>query len=670
MMIDIDHVSFQYSGAERENLQNFNLQIEKGECVVLTGESGCGKTCVTRLINTLIPHFYEGEMSGTVLIDGVDTRTIQPHDLSDKIGSVFQNPRSQFFSLDTDSEIVFGMENKGMPYQVMLDRYQQTIQELHIEKLKDRNLFDLSGGQKQTIAFASVYALNPNIFVLDEPSSNLDPEAIQELRRLLLLIKAQGKTIIVSEHRLYFLNGIADRIVLMEHGKLKQSWSASDFALLSTEQIKALGLRSYTPTRLELPETTPSRNDTPAVEVKDLAIGYEKGEPVAQHLNFCVYPGEIVGVVGKNGCGKSTLARTLCGLQKELHGEVLYKNSTVPSKRRIKKAYLVMQDPDYQLFTDSVYQELLLALSDQKDKDEKRIDDILDELNLTIYKERHPMSLSGGQKQRTAIGVAALRDAEVLIFDEPTSGLDYKNMESVAGILSALSKRGKAILVISHDNELLMKICSRVIRVMSEQAKPVGASDKMKAKDFITLGIFTVLFFAVVMVCIFASAATVVTFAFGSAIAAIPGGIIYMLMRAKVPKAGSVLLSGVVIGLIEFLIGAGWAVAVGFIAGAVIAELLARAGHYKSFWLNTIGYSVYMTFFALGTYLPMVIMTGYVDDMSTSNGVSAEYLTELHSFMNGTMVVIIAVVTFVAGIVGALIAKGVFKKHFQKAGIV
>lgn len=465
MMIDIDHVSFQYSGAERENLQNFNLQIEKGECVVLTGESGCGKTCVTRLINTLIPHFYEGEMSGTVLIDGVDTRTIQPHDLSDKIGSVFQNPRSQFFSLDTDSEIVFGMENKGMPYQVMLDRYQQTIQELHIEKLKDRNLFDLSGGQKQTIAFASVYALNPDIFVLDEPSSNLDPEAIQELRRLLLLIKAQGKTIIVSEHRLYFLNGIADRIVLMEHGKLKQSWSASDFALLSTEQIKALGLRSYTPTRLELPETTPSRNDIPAVEVKDLAIGYEKGEPVAQHLNFCVYPGEIVGVVGKNGCGKSTLARTLCGLQKELHGEVLYKNSTVPSKRRIKKAYLVMQDPDYQLFTDSVYQELLLALSDQKDKDEKRIDDILDELNLTIYKERHPMSLSGGQKQRTAIGVAALRDAEVLIFDEPTSGLDYKNMESVAGILSALSKRGKAILVISHDNELLMKICSRVIRV-------------------------------------------------------------------------------------------------------------------------------------------------------------------------------------------------------------
>ncbi len=189
-----------------------------------------------------------------------------------------------------------------------------------------------------------------------------------------------------------------------------------------------------------------------------------KGNPWRSVLNFCVYPGEIVGVVGKM-VWQINFGQNPMWFAKGTVEKFYTKNSTVPSKRRIKKAYLVMQDPDYQLFTDSVYQELLLALFDQKDKDEKRIDDILDELNLTTYKERHPMSLSGGQKQRTAIGVAALRDAEVLIFDEPTSGLDYKNMESVAGILSALSKRGKAILVISHDNELLMKICSRVIRV-------------------------------------------------------------------------------------------------------------------------------------------------------------------------------------------------------------
>ena len=221
MMIDIDHVSFQYSGAERENLQNFNLQIEKGECVVLTGESGCGKTCVTRLINTLIPHFYEGEMSGTVLIDGVDTRTIQPHDLSDKIGSVFQNPRSQFFSLDTDSEIVFGMENKGMPYQVMLDRYQQTIQELHIEKLKDRNLFDLSGGQKRRVAIAGVMALRPKVLILDEPTAGLDPKGREDiLREIRRYHKETGRTVLLVSHSMEDMANCAEKILVMNAGKV------------------------------------------------------------------------------------------------------------------------------------------------------------------------------------------------------------------------------------------------------------------------------------------------------------------------------------------------------------------------------------------------------------------------------------------------------------------
>ena len=217
MMIDIDHVSFQYSGAEQENLQDFNLQIKKGECVVLTGESGCGKTCVTRLINTLIPHFYEGEMSGAVLIDGVDTRTIQPHDLSDKIGSVFQNPRSQFFSLDTDSEIVFGMENKGMPYQVMLDRYQQTIRELHIEKLKDRNLFDLSGGQKAKLMLLKICMSGANVLILDEPTRNFSPLSGPVIRRM--LADFPGAIISVSHDKKY-INEVCDKVYLLTENGL------------------------------------------------------------------------------------------------------------------------------------------------------------------------------------------------------------------------------------------------------------------------------------------------------------------------------------------------------------------------------------------------------------------------------------------------------------------
>lgn len=206
--------------------------------------------------------------------------------------------------------------------------------------------------------------------------------------------------------------------------------------------------------------------------------------------------------------------------------------------------------------------------------------------------------------------------------------------------------------------------------MMSKKEERVRMYEKMKAKDFITLGIFTVLFFVVIMICIFASSVTVVTYAFGSAIAALPGGIIYMIMRAKVPKAGSILLSGTVIGFIEFMVGAGWTIAVGFIGGAMIAEVLSRMGCYKNFWINALGYSIYMICFALGTYLPMVIMTEYVEDMSASNGVSVEYLTQLHNFMNGTMILAISVVTFVTSMIGALLAKYIFKKHFEKAGLL
>ena len=247
MMIDIDHVSFQYSGAEQENLQDFNLQIKKGECVVLTGESGCGKTCVTRLINTLIPHFYEGEMSGAVLIDGVDTRTIQPHDLSDKIGSVFQNPRSQFFSLDTDSEIVFGMEYKGMPYQVMLNRYQQTIRELHIEKLKDRNLFDLSGGQKQRVAIAGVMAMRPKCIVLDEPTAMLDPNGRKEvLRSVMELRKREHITVILITHYMEEVVD-ADHVFVMDHGHVVMQGTPREiFSQVDT-------LKHY---RLDVPQVT------------------------------------------------------------------------------------------------------------------------------------------------------------------------------------------------------------------------------------------------------------------------------------------------------------------------------------------------------------------------------------------------------------------------------
>jgi len=206
-MIELKHVSFAYQGQEHDGLHDINLTIADGECVLFCGRSGCGKTTITRLVNGLIPQFYAGELTGSVLVDGQEISKLPMYQIAAKVGSVFQNPRTQFFNVDTDSEIAFGIENEARPPVELAERVEQATDDLHIRPLRNRNIFELSGGEKQKIAFASVYAMNPEIYLLDEPSSNLDMTSIQELKGHLRLLQKQGKTILIAEHRLYYLGG-------------------------------------------------------------------------------------------------------------------------------------------------------------------------------------------------------------------------------------------------------------------------------------------------------------------------------------------------------------------------------------------------------------------------------------------------------------------------------
>lgn len=208
-MIEFENVSFSYTGQEHGGLRDINLKISDGEFVLFCGRSGCGKTTITRLVNGLIPQFYQGELHGRVLVDGQEISNIPMYQIAAKVGSVFQNPRTQFFNVDTDSEIAFGIENEARPPKKLAERVEQTTEDLRIQKLRNRNIFELSGGEKQKIAFASVYAMNPQIYLLDEPSSNLDMTSIQELKEHLRLIKKQGKTILIPS------GIISDTLVLM-----------------------------------------------------------------------------------------------------------------------------------------------------------------------------------------------------------------------------------------------------------------------------------------------------------------------------------------------------------------------------------------------------------------------------------------------------------------------
>ena len=485
-MIEFQNVTFTYHSTERESgVYNLNLTIPDGQVVLLCGESGCGKTTLTRLINGLTPEYYEGKLDGVVLVNGKDTVKTPLYELSKAVGSVFQNPRSQFFNVDTTGEIAFGCENIGLPKEEIYRRIGQVTGELKIQKLLDRSLFALSGGEKQKIACASVSAMEPDIFVLDEPSSNLDVATIADLKQVVAKWKAMGKTVIVAEHRLYYLMDIADRVIYLKNGRIEQDMSAAAFGRLGVEQLQSMGLRSLHPANFsKVPATSLGSG---SIEIRNFLFSYGKME--AMNIpQLSVPQGAIVGILGDNGAGKTTFAKCLCGLEKSAKGTLQIGQETLGAKQRIKKCYMVMQDVNHQLFTESVSDEILLSMQGEDEQaNKKQTEEILKSLNLLEYQELHPMSLSGGQKQRVAIGSAIASDKEILVFDEPTSGLDYHHMLEVAGNLQRLSDMGKTLFIITHDPELIAKCCNYFVFI--EHGKTVWSGgwtdgNKKRIADF------------------------------------------------------------------------------------------------------------------------------------------------------------------------------------------
>lgn len=460
-MIKIDHISFSY-GEENENtggVRDIDLNIEDGQFVVLCGESGCGKTTITRLINGLIPHYYEGQMAGEVWVNGEKVSEQPLYDTAAVVGSVFQNPRSQFFNVDTTSEITFGCENLGQPEKDIRERFAKTVRDFRLEKLMDRNIFHLSGGEKQKIACAGVSIMEPDVLVMDEPSSNLDAASILDLRKILAFWKSQGKTIIVSEHRLYYLRGLADRFIYLAEGQVSRDYSAAEYEQLTEQQRSNMGLRTFALERL-LPPVLPQQEKT-ALALHNFRFAY-KNEPETLHIMDCEIPtNRIVGIIGNNGAGKSTFSRCFCGLEKRC-GEIVWNGRKYRPKDRLSTCYMVMQEVNHQLFTESVLDEVLISMEEEN---QERAEEILNRLDLLAFKDRHPMSLSGGQKQRVAIASAIASKRSILFFDEPTSGLDYRHMKEVANVLRQVRDAGITVYVITHDLELILDCCTDIIHL-------------------------------------------------------------------------------------------------------------------------------------------------------------------------------------------------------------
>ena len=458
-MIEIRELSFKYKGGFNYSLKGINLNVKKGECILLCGRSGCGKSTLLKLMNGIIPEFYNGDISGSVMVNGMNTFTAPIYKLSKNVGSVFQNPKTQFYTTNTTDEIAFGLENYGIEREVINKRIEEVEKELHLENLMNKNIFNLSGGEKQKIAIASIYALNPEIFILDEPSSSLDIKSMKELSLTIKKLKSLGKTIIIAEHRLWYLKDIVDRAIYLEDGKIIREYSMDEIENLSEDERMRTGLRHSDYKAIRMFDDYKTSNKEVLLELKNLIFKRNTRTILSiEDLKFCY--GNIIGIVGENGIGKSTLAKIICGLYKENKGKILRDNENLNKKSRLNESLLIMQEVNCQLFTDSVKDEIVLT---SNIKDNNVLDTCLIDMELKNMSDRNPHTLSGGQKQRVIILSALLSDKKILFFDEPTSGLDYRNMKIVAKNIKKVKEEDKLVLIISHDVEFLESVCDEVI---------------------------------------------------------------------------------------------------------------------------------------------------------------------------------------------------------------
>lgn len=446
--IEVDIERFSYS--EAVVLENIHFSVEKGECVVISGLSGCGKTSLLRLLNGLIPALYDGKLCGNINILGKSISNYKPGELAKYVGNVFQNPNDQFFAKEVENEVALIGENMGMDFHQLHARVENSLNEIGISDLRAKKVRELSGGQKQKVAIASTLVFDSEIIFLDEPSANLDYKSTMELQNVLRHLKEKGKTIVIVEHRLSYLSKLLDRLILLKDGRIKAIFSSKD---LNADIEQENDLRCFHHQNLKSTMKMPGKEQM--IRVENISIA-NKGYRLASPISFELYRGECVALIGENGIGKTTLAKELVGLLPMHEGTTNYGNTI---KSRLSNTAISLQNCSNMFFCETVEKELIPK---EKRKDKIYLDRVKRYfLNLELWEKRmlNPHDLSGGEKQRLALLIALLKESRFIILDEPTAGLDYRRMQLVANVIQEKIE-STPVMLITHDIELIFRTCN------------------------------------------------------------------------------------------------------------------------------------------------------------------------------------------------------------------
>jgi len=505
-LIKIEDLTFYYSDTTRPALKDVSLRVRDGEFVLLTGPSAGGKSSLCRCLNGLIPHFYGGTISGRVTVAGLDTLESSTRELAGRVGFVFQDPENQLVSMDVEREVAFGLENLGFPRDLIAKRLEESLDTLGIASLRRRALSELSGGEKQKVAIASVLALHPSVLILDEPTSELDPKGAEEVLSVVTRLNHElGLTVILVEHRLDRVLQYADRLIVIDGGEITLDGRVSDVLTDRYQELDSLGVGIPPLIRLfqELRKRDAAIDRVPLtvkegramlekllekhapltdsggeprgaggenlIEARNLWYAYPNGLTALKDVRLEIRGGEFVAIMGRNASGKTTLAKHFNRLLVPTKGRIRVAGSDTREAtiaQLARKVGFVFQNPNDHLFADTVYEEITFTLKTLGFDNEEiahRTTEALEMFHLGELKGCYPRSLSGGEKQRVALASVLAAGPGILILDEPTRGLEYRLKVELMRFLKDYCSRGNAVVLVSHDVEIVAEYAQRVI---------------------------------------------------------------------------------------------------------------------------------------------------------------------------------------------------------------